>query len=386
MATLPVIENAYLLLEEGRIAAYGTMDQFPSDYLGETLDCSGKIVLPAWCDSHTHLVYAGDRSHEWVARLKGKSYAEIAAAGGGILNSARRLNDTPEEALYQQSRARLETLISLGTGAIEIKSGYGLTVAGELKMLRVIRRLREEYQLPVRATFLGAHALPESFKEDKEGYLKLLTEELLPQIAREGLADYIDVFCEQGYFSVSDTELLMAAGQQYGLPAKIHVNQFTVLGGVTAAVNHGARSVDHLEELDADDITALRGSATMPVALPGCSFFLGIPYTPARRMIDAGLPLAIATDYNPGSAPSGNMNLAVSMASTQMQMLPEEAINAATLNGAYAMGLEDQVGSITVGKLANLIVTKRLPSFGAIPYNFGMPVVDRVLLSGEIIR
>ena len=380
LATLPVLENAYLLIEEGRIADYGTMAYYPTDYAGETIDCTGKIVLPAWCDSHTHLVYAGDRSHEWVARLKGKSYAEIAAAGGGILNSALRLNETSEEDLYEQSKARLEALISLGTGAIEIKTGYGLTVEGELKMLRVIRRLREAYSLPVRATFLGAHALPSVFKNDKEGFLRMLIDDLLPQIAEEKLADYIDVFCEEGYFSVADTERLMAAGQRYGLPAKIHVNQFTVLGGVAAAVEHGARSVDHLEELDETDITALQGSQTMPVALPGCSFFLGIPYTPARRIIDAGLPLALATDYNPGSAPSGNMNLVVSLACTQMKMLPEEAINAATINGAYAMGLEDEVGSITVGKLANLIITKPLPGYGAIPYNFGMPVVDRVLL------
>lgn len=382
MAELPMLENAYLLIEEGRIAAYGTMDQFPSDYVGETMDCSGKLVLPAWCDSHTHLVYAGDRSHEWVARLKGKTYAEIAAAGGGILNSAQRLNQTSEEELFLQSKARLEALISLGTGAIEIKTGYGLTVTGELKMLRVIRRLRETYNLPVRATFLGAHALPVPFKGDKDGFLTMLIEELLPQIAAEKLADYIDVFCEEGYFSVADTERLMAAGKAHGLPAKIHVNQFTVLGGVAAAVAHGARSVDHLEELAAADITALQGADTMPVALPGCSFFLGIPYTPARRIIEAGLPLALATDYNPGSSPSGNMNLVVSLACTQMKMLPEEAINAATINGAYAMGLEDEVGSITIGKLANLIITKRLPAYGAIPYNFGMPVVEEVLLGG----
>lgn len=380
MAELPLLENAYLLIEEGRIAAYGPMAYYPNDYPGETIDCTGKIVLPAWCDSHTHLVYAGDRSHEWVARLKGKSYAEIAAAGGGILNSAQRLNKTSEEELYEQSKARLDTLIALGTGAIEIKTGYGLTVEGELKMLRVIRRLRENYDLPVRATFLGAHALPGVFKDDKAGFLRMLIEEILPQIAEEQLADYIDVFCEEGYFSVADTEELMAAGQRYGLPAKIHVNQFTVRGGVAAAVQHGARSVDHLEELDEADITALQSSDTMPVALPGCSFFLGIPYTPARRMIDAGLPLALATDYNPGSSPSGNMNLVVSLACTQMKMLPEEAINAATINGAYAMGLEDEVGSITVGKLANLIITRPLPAYGAIPYNFGMPVVDRVLL------
>ncbi|MEM6771049.1 MAG: imidazolonepropionase, partial [Bacteroidota bacterium] len=286
MAELPRIDDAYLLIENRRIADFGPMSNCPTDYDGETIDCSGSLVLPSWCDSHTHLVYAGDRSHEWVARLRGKTYAEIAAAGGGILNSAQRLNDTPEEELYRQSKARLDTLIGLGTGALEIKSGYGLTVEGELKMLRVIRRLRTDYQLPVKATFLGAHALPTAYKNDKDGYIRMLIDELLPRIAAEKLADYIDVFCEEGYFSVEDTERLMAAGKAHGLSAKIHVNQFTVLGGVAAAVRHQACSVDHLEELSEADIEALQGSTTMPIALPGCSFFLGIPYTPARRLIN----------------------------------------------------------------------------------------------------
>jgi imidazolonepropionase len=275
--------------------------------------------------------------------------------------------------------------MALGTGAIEIKSGYGLTVEGELKMLRVIRRLREEYPIPIKATFLGAHAIPANYKTDKAGYLRMLTDELMPKIAEEGLADFVDVFCEDGYFSVEDTELVMVAGIKHGLVPKIHVNQFTTLGGVAAAVQHGALSVDHLEELSEADVEALKGSETMPVALPGCSFFLGIPYTPARRLMDAGLPVALATDYNPGSAPSGNMNFALSLACTQMKMLPEEAINAATLNGAYAMGLEKELGSITVGKRANLLITEQLPSFGALPYNFGMPTVSQVVINGAFL-
>lgn len=385
MATLPLMENAYLLIEDGRIADFGPMDYTPTDYDGEALDCTDRLVLPSWVDSHTHLVYAGDRSGEWVDRLQGKSYAEIAAAGGGILNSAKRLNATSEEELFRQAKARLDELIRLGTGTVEIKSGYGLTLEGELKMLRVIRRLRESSPATVRATFLGAHAVPAAYKNDKAGYLRLLTAEMLPAIAAEGLADFVDVFCEEGYFSVEDAVKIMKAGAKHGLRAKVHVNQFTALGGVRAAVDCGALSVDHLEELADDDVAALRSGTTMPVALPGCSFFLGIPYTPARRIIDAGLPLAIATDYNPGSAPSGNMNLAVSLACTQMKMLPAEAINAATLNAAYAMGVEREVGSITVGKRADLIVTRSLPSLGAIPYNFGMPVVESVILNGQLV-
>jgi imidazolonepropionase len=385
MAKLPLINDAYLLIEDGLISDFGPMAYAPTDYTGDIIDCDGQLVLPTWCDSHTHIVYAGDRSHEWVARLEGKTYAEIAAAGGGILNSAKRLNETPEEDLYLQSKTRLETVMALGTGAIEIKSGYGLTVEGELKMLRVIRRLREEYPIPIKATFLGAHAIPANYKTDKAGYLRMLTDELMPKIAEEGLADFVDVFCEDGYFSVEDTELVMVAGIKHGLVPKIHVNQFTTLGGVAAAVQHGALSVDHLEELSEADVEALKGSETMPVALPGCSFFLGIPYTPARRLMDAGLPVALATDYNPGSAPSGNMNFALSLACTQMKMLPEEAINAATLNGAYAMGLEKELGSITVGKRANLLITEQLPSFGALPYNFGMPTVSQVVINGAFL-
>ncbi|MEO0734245.1 MAG: imidazolonepropionase [Bacteroidota bacterium] len=379
MRELPSLKNAYLLVEGERIVDFGPMKTCP-DYTDEIIDATGRLVLPAWCDSHTHLVYAGDRSGEWLDRLQGLSYAEIAAKGGGILNSAKTLNDTPEEELYAQSSQRMEQIIRHGTGAVEIKSGYGLTVAGELKMLRVIRRLAENYLVRVKATFLGAHAVPEAY--NKESYLHLLAEELLPQVAEAGLADYIDIFCETGYFNVADTTRMLAAGRRFGLPGKVHVNQFTTLGGVRTAVEHGALSVDHLEELTDGDIAALQGSATMPVALPGCSFFLGIPYTPARRLIDAGLPLALATDFNPGSAPSGNMFFAVILACTQMGMLPAEAINAATLNGAYAMGLEAEVGSITVGKRANLLVTHPVASVAALPYAFGDDHVEHVILNG----
>ncbi|MEL7159334.1 MAG: imidazolonepropionase [Bacteroidota bacterium] len=385
MQELPSLRDAYLVTKGEKIAAFGPMRDCPASYDGETLDASGRLVLPAWCDSHTHLVYAGDRSGEWLDRVKGLSYAEIAAKGGGILNSARVLNATPEDELYVQSSRRLERIIRHGTGAVEIKSGYGLTVEGELKMLRVIRRLAENYPVRVKATFLGAHALPAAFADDKDAYLRLLLEELLPRIHAEGLADYVDIFCEEGYFSVADTERMLEAGQRYGLPGKVHVNQFNALGGVKAAVTNGALSVDHLEELTAEDVATLEGSQTIPVALPGCSFFLGIPYTPARRLLDAGLPLALATDFNPGSAPSGNMFFAVMLACTQMKMLPAEAINAATLNGAYAMGLEDEVGSITVNKRANLLVTKPVASLATLPYSFGDDHLEHVILNGHRI-
>ncbi|MEM1356659.1 MAG: imidazolonepropionase [Bacteroidota bacterium] len=385
MAELPHIEDAFLITEGDRIVAFGPMAKCPASHPGEVIDATGRILLPAWCDSHTHLVYAGNRENEWLARLQGHSYAEIAANGGGILNSARLLNETSEEELYEQSRHRLEAVMRMGTGAAEIKSGYGLTVEGELKMLRVIRRLKENYPVAIKATFLGAHALPAIYQDDKATYLRVLIDKLLPRIAKEGLADYVDVFCEKGYFSVADTIQLMEAGNKHGLQPKIHVNQFTALGGVAAAVANNALSVDHLEELMDADITALQDSQTMPVALPGCSFFLRIPYTPARRLLAAGLPLALATDYNPGSAPSGNMNLVVSLACSQMGLLPAEAINAATLNGAYAMGLETELGSVTVGKRANLLLSEPLPSFTALPYSFGENLLTHVMIGGNFI-
>lgn len=383
MKTLPTIENAYLLVRNGRIDRFGKMSDCPSEFVGEEIDATGKMILPTWCDSHTHIVYAGNREGEFVDRINGKSYKKIADNGGGIVNSARKLQATSEDDLYEQSRRRLEEVIQMGSGAVEIKSGYGLTNDAELKMLRVIKRLDAEYDLPIKATFLGAHAVPTEYKENKAGYLEMLISNVLPQIAKEGLADYIDVFCETGYFSVQDTELMMKAGKAHGLIPKIHVNQFTSIGGVQAGVRHDALSVDHLEVMTAEDIEALKGTATMPVALPSCSFFLSIPYTPAREMLDAGLPLALATDYNPGSTPSGNMNFVVSTACIKMQMTPEEAINAATINGAYAMGLQDEVGSITIGKRANFILTEEVNSYGFLPYSFGRDHIEAVYLDGK---
>ena len=382
MSHLPTIKNAFLVVKDGIISDFGSMDSCPTTKFSKIIDATGKMILPSWCDSHTHIVYAGNREGEFVDRIKGVSYEEIANNGGGILNSAKKLQETSEEALYQQSKMRLEEIIQLGTGAIEIKSGYGLTSDAELKMLRVIKRLKENYPIPIKATFLGAHAVPEAYKDNKEGYLEMLINEVLPKVAAENLAEYIDIFCETGYFSVADTALILASGKRYGLIPKIHVNQFTAIGGVQVGIQYDALSVDHLEEMRDEDIDALKGTKTMPVALPSCSYFLSIPYTPARKMIDAGLPLALATDFNPGSTPSGNMNFVISTACIKMKMTPEEAINAATINGAYAMGLAHEVGSITKGKQANLILTKPLSSYGFIPYSFGKHQIERVFLKG----
>ncbi|HSM63726.1 MAG TPA: imidazolonepropionase, partial [Gillisia sp.] len=351
----------------------------------KNIDLSGKIVLPTWCDSHTHIVYAGNREQEFGQRISGLSYEEIANKGGGILNSAKTLQETSEEDIYEQSAKRLEEVMQLGTGAVEIKSGYGLTKDAELKMLRVIKRLKENYDLPIKATFLGAHALPLEYKNKKEEYIDHVISEILPAVAKENLAEYIDIFCEQGYFTVEDTNKLLKAASEYGLRPKIHVNQFNAIGGVQAGVANNALSVDHLEEMRTEDVESLKDSETMPVAVPGCSLFLSIPYTPARMIIDAGLPLALATDFNPGSAPSGNMNLVVSLACVKMKMTPEEAINAATINGAYAMDQSDLVGSITKGKLANLIITKPIPSYTYLPYAFGSNSIDAVYLNGKKI-
>lgn len=383
MNKLPTIKDAYLLVEDGLIADFGLMRDNKHQHIDEIIDASGRMILPTWCDSHTHLVYAGNREQEFIDRIHGKTYEEIANNGGGILNSAKLLLETSEEDLYEQSRIRLEEIIALGTGAVEIKSGYGLTPAAELKMLAVIQRLKKEYDIPIRSTFLAAHALPLAYKDNKADFLKQMIDDVLPTVAEQQLADFIDVFCETGYFSVDDMELMMEAGKANGLEAKVHVNQFTSIGGVKAAVKHEAKSVDHLEVMKPDDIDALKDSQTMPTALPGCSYFLGIPYTPARQIIDAGLPLALASDYNPGSAPSGNMNAVVSAACIKMKMTPEEAINAATINSAYAMGLESQVGSITIGKQANIILTKKIHSYAGLPYAFGSNQIEQVYLSGK---
>lgn len=382
MNILPTIKNAFLLIENGIITDYGSMKKVPTS-ADKTVDCTGKMMLPTWCDSHTHIVYAGNREQEFVDRINGLSYEEIANRGGGIVNSAKKLQETSEEELYQQSAKRLEEVIALGTGAVEIKSGYGLTVDAELKMLRVIKKLRENYNIPVKATFLGAHAFPTEYKNNKEGYINLIIDEMLPKVAEENLADFVDAFCETGYFSVEDTDRILTAAQQYGLTPKVHVNQFTTIGGVQVSIKHNALSVDHLEVMNTEDIEALKGTQTMPVALPSCSYFLSIPYTPARDIMNAGLPLALATDYNPGSTPSGNMNFVVATACIKMKMTPEEAINAATINGAYAMNLSDEVGSITKGKKANLILTKEITSYGFLPYSFGSNLIDSVFINGK---
>lgn len=386
MNLLPSIENAWLLLEDDVIKAFGSMNTLAETSADKTIDCTGKMVLPTWCDSHTHIVYAGNREQEFVDRIKGLSYQEIAEKGGGIINSAKKLQATSEADLYNQSSKRLEQVMRYGTGAIEIKSGYGLTTEAELKMLRVAKKLGENYPVAVKTTFLGAHAVPTEFKGNKDGYMNLLITEMLPKIAKEKLADYVDIFCEEGYFSVEDTHKLLTAGNSYGLAAKIHVNQFNAIGGVQAGVVHDALSVDHLEVLTDADISVLKGSDTMPVALPSCSYFLSIQYTPGRKLIDAGLPLALATDYNPGSTPSGNMNFVVATACIKMKLTPEEAINAATLNGAYAMGLSDTHGSITKGKSASVMITKEIPSYGYLPYDFGNNNIETVIISGKIIQ
>ncbi len=382
LKNLPVLNNAWLQIINGRIADFGTMDICPD--ATEVLDIKGGSILPCWCDSHTHAVFAASREDEFVDKLKGLSYAEIAAKGGGILNSANKLALTTEDVLYEQARKRILELIALGTGAIEIKSGYGLSLDAELKMLRVIRRLKEQLPIPVKATFLGAHAYPILFKDDHESYIDLIINDMLPAIDREQLADYIDVFCEDGFFSQEETIRICEAGKQYGLKAKIHANQLNLSGGVQAGVSLNAVSVDHLETMDAETINILASSNTIGTLLPTAAYFLRMPFQPARNIIDAGAAVAIASDFNPGSSPSGNMNTVVSMSCIQMKMLPEEAINAATINGAFAMGLEKEVGSITVGKRANLIITKPIPSIAYIPYAFGSNLIDQVLVNGGI--
>ena len=385
MATLPIIKDAFLLVENDIIIDFGPMNTCPRIDNAKIIDATGKVILPTWVDSHTHIVYAGNRIQEFVDRINGLSYEEIFNRGGGILNSAKKLNETSDNEIYEQSKVRLEEIMQQGTGAVEIKSGYGLTVEGELKMLRVIKRLKENYALPIKATFLGAHAFPVEYKEDHSAYIDLIINEMLPKIADENLADYIDAFLETGYFSVDETVKIMEAGKKYGLTPKIHVNQFTAIEGIKACVENGALSVDHLEIVTDEDIEDLKNSNTMPVALPSCSYFISIPYTPARKMMNAGLPIALATDYNPGTTPSGNMNFVVATACIKMKMTPEEAINAATINGAYAMGISKTHGSITKGKKANIILTKPITSFYQLPYEFGSNLIERVMINGEFI-
>ena len=385
MAILPKIENAFLLIEGDLIVDFGPMENCPKTIDARIIDASGRVILPTWVDSHTHIVYAGNRIQEFVDRINGLSYEEIFNRGGGILNSAKKLSDASEDEIYEQSKLRLEEIMQQGTGAVEIKSGYGLTVDGELKMLRVIKRLKENYPIAIKATFLGAHAFPTEYKENHAAYIDLIINEMLPKIAEENLADYIDAFLETAYFSVEETIKIMKAGKKYGLISKIHVNQFTAIDGIKACVEQGALSVDHLEIVTDEDIAVLKNSLTMPVALPSCSYFISIPYTPARKMMQAGLPLALASDYNPGTTPSGNMNFVVATACIKMKMTPEEAINAATINGAYAMGISATHGSITKGKKANLLVTQPLTSYYQLPYSFGTNLIDQVMLEGKFI-
>jgi len=384
MKILPTIKNAFLLIENDIIKDFGSMKNVPKKY-DKMIDVNGKMILPTWCDSHTHIVFAGNREQEFVDRINGLTYEQIAKNGGGILNSAKQLRKISEERLYKESSQRIIEIMKMGTGAVEIKSGYGLTKEAELKMLRVIKRLKQNFPITIKATFLAAHALPTEFKNNKQGFIDLVLQDILPEVAKENLAEFIDVFCETGYFTVADTEKILKEALKFGLKPKIHVNQFTAIGGVQAGIKYQALSVDHLEEMRDEDITALQNSDTMPVTLPSCSYFLSIPYSPARKMMDAGLPLALATDYNPGSTPSGNMNFVVSTACIKMKMTPEEAINAATINGAYAMGLEKTHGSICKGKKANFIITKPIPSYNFLPYSFGNNLIDCVFIEGKEI-
>lgn len=383
LSRLEVLENAYLLVEDGLFADFGNMENCPVR-AGQEVDADGSSVFPCWCDSHTHLVFAKSREEEWVDRIKGLGYEEIAHRGGGILNSARRLQETPEEVLFEQAMERLAEVRKFGTGLIEIKSGYGLTLESELKMLRVIRRLKEACDLGIKATFLGAHSVPMEYRNgNRQGYIDLIINEMLPQISGEGLADYIDVFCEKVAFSVAESEQIIEAGARHGLKAKIHVNQFNCMGGIAAAVRHGAVSVDHLELVNEADVEALKEGETIATLLPSAAFFLNDPVPPARKLIDANLAVALATDFNPGTSPSARMPFVLSLACIQMKMLPEEAINAATLNGASALECSQEYGSIAKGKRANFFITKPMPSVAFLPYSFGSDLIDTVFINGK---
>jgi len=392
MATVQTIEDAFLFVEEGKIAAFGTMNRLSdSNYFWEgkeadVIDATGRMVFPSFVDSHTHLVYPASREIEYIDKIKGLSYEEIAKRGGGILNSAKKMQEISEEELLQDALKRLNEIIDYGTGAVEIKSGYGLSFNAELKMLRVIKKLKQMTPLTIKSTFLGAHAVPLEYRGKQSEYVDLVINEMLPQVALEGLADYIDVFCDKGFFTVEDTARILEAGLKFGLQGKIHANELDYSGGVQVGVKYNALSVDHLEYVGKAEIETLTGSKTMPTILPGAAFFLGMVYAPAREMIDAGLPVAMASDFNPGSAPSGNMQFILSMASIAYKLLPEEAINATTINTAYAMDLSDKLGSIAVGKIANLFITKEIPSIEFMPYAFGSNKVDTAILNGKVVK
>ncbi len=387
MKNISTIKDAFVEIENGIITGFGSMNNWSGiDNWSNTeiIDAEGGMIFPTFCDSHTHLVFAASREEEFVDRIKGLSYQEIAKKGGGILNSAEKLQNASEDELFESALARLNEVIKMGTGAIEIKSGYGLTLESELKILRVIKRLKEASDVTIKATFLGAHALPKEFKDNKDGYMDLVIYEMLPKIAKENLADYVDIFCEKGYFTVEDTKKLLEAANKFGIKAKTHVNQFNAIGGVKASVDLGALSVDHLEQMNPEDFDVLLGSNCMPTILPSCSFFLGIPYSPARKMIAKGLPIALASDFNPGSSPSGNMNFVASLGCIKLKMTAEEVINASTINSAYAMGVEKELGSIAIGKKANLFITKPISSYAYLAYSFGENIIEKVILNGKL--
>lgn len=384
ISELNLLNNAFLLIENGIIHSFGQMNECP-ERAHKVIDATDKLVFPSWCDSHTHLVYAGTRETEFVDRIKGLSYEQIAAKGGGILNSAKRLNETSEEVLLEESLNRANEIIKTGTGAVEIKSGYALTVEGELKMLRVARKLKELTPLTIKTTFLGAHAIPAIYKSKRSEYIQLIIEKMLPKVAEENLADYCDVFCETNYFTPDETDQILKAAIKFGLKPKIHVNQFTSIGGVKVGVENKAVSVDHLEILTEEDIAYLKNSTTIPTVLPSCSFFINIPFADGRKLIDNGLPLTLATDYNPGSTPSGNIPFVLSLACIKMKLTPEEAINAVTINGSYAMEVNNELGSITPGKKANIFITKKISSYNYLPYSFGSNLIDTVFLNGQVI-
>ena len=383
MDTLPSINNAYLLIENGKISDFGKMSEISKIDNVETIDAKNKIVLPCWCDSHTHSVYTGNRSDEYLQRIKGVSYQEIANNGGGILKSSKQINSISEDELFFESKNRIEKLIKYGTGSLEIKTGYGLSYDGELKMLKVIKRLKESLPIQIKSTFLGAHAIPKNYK--KEEYFRLVLDEMLPDFAKDELIDFVDIFCEKNYFSAEDTKILCNKASELGIASKIHVNQFNSIGGVKVAVDCGALSVDHLEVINKSDINILKQSKTIPVLLPGCSFFLGIEYADAKTLLSNEIPFAIASDYNPGSSPSGNMNFILSLACNKLKLTTEQAINAATINGAYAMGLSHKTGSITKGKIANVVITSEIESINDLPYFYGDNLVDKILINGEEI-
>ena len=388
MKQLNVLENAYLLIDSNRIHSFGSMNDVPAIRqkftIDEEMDAAGGFVIPGFCDSHTHIVFAGSRESEFVDKINGLSYEDIAKRGGGILNSAERLGQTSEDDLFEAARRRVIEVISHGTTALEIKSGYGLTPESEIKILRVIKRLKEHFPIPIKSTFLGAHAIPKHYRDNRQAYIREIIDVMLPQVADEKLADYIDVFCDEGFFSIEETDAILKAASTYGLRPKMHANEMANSGGVQLGIAHNAVSVDHLERIDKPEIDALLASSTMPVALPGASFFLRIPYAPVRQMVDSGLPVVLASDFNPGSSPSGNMQFIMSLACIYGRMLPEEALHAITINGAFAMEIQNNYGSICPGKIANIVITKEIPSLAFMPYYYGFNKIDRVIINGEL--